>query len=94
MTPSLKRSSSMIMTRAALLLCAGVAVVAMTLSAGAVDSKANVSAVDSNKSIVLDPVVFGSSAGKSGLKSAPATWSSRPNVRWSARFDSNGRFLV
>lgn len=94
MTPSHKRSHSTILTRAALLLCAGVALVAMTLGAGAVESKVNVPAVDSSKGIVLDPVVFGSSAGKSGLKAAPTTWSSRSNVRWNARWDSNGRYLV
>ncbi|MBK9990830.1 MAG: hypothetical protein IPP19_08885 [Verrucomicrobia bacterium] len=91
MTPSNKTSSSTIIARASLLLCAGVAVVAMTVGVGAVESKA---VVDSSNSIALDPVVFGSSSGKSGLKSAPASWSSRPNVRWNARFDSNGRFLV
>jgi hypothetical protein len=89
MAPNHNLSRSTIVTRAALLLCAGVAVVAMTVGAGA--SKVT---VDSSKSIVLDPVVFGSSAGKPGLKAAPATWSSRSNVRWNARWDSNGRYLV
>lgn len=91
MTPSNKNSYSTIIARASLLLCAGAAVVAMTVGVGAVESK---SVVDSSNSLALDPVVFGSSAGKSGLKSAPASWSSRPNVRWNARFDLNGRFLV
>jgi hypothetical protein len=87
-------SHSTLLTRSALLFCASVAVAAMGFGAGAVETKVNVPVTEPSKSIVLDPVVFGSSAGKSSLKAAPATWSSRSNVRWNARWDINGRYLV
>jgi len=44
--------------------------------------------------VVLDAAAFGSSAGHVGIKAAPTTWSSRSNVRWNARWASEGRYLV
>jgi hypothetical protein len=44
--------------------------------------------------IALDPSVFGSSAGSMTLKPAPATWSSRFEVRSNARWAGNGRYLT
>jgi hypothetical protein len=92
MAPKHNRSSATILTRAALLLCAGVVLVTVSMGSGAAVEKTPV--LGASESIVLDPVVFGSSAGKSGLKAAPTTWSSRSNVRWNARWDANGKYLV
>lgn len=86
------------LTRTGLLLCAGVAVMAMSLASGksvaGEKTLLDVRALNASESLVLDPGAFGSSAGQASLKSAPTTWSSRSNVRWNARWAPEGRYLV
>lgn len=90
---TLKNSSSLtnLLSRTGLFLGASVAVVAMALVSG--ESKATVN-VPVGECLVLDAGAFGSSAGQASMKAAPTTWSSRSNVRWNARWASEGRYLV
>ena len=95
-THSLLRSSRLI--RTSFVVCASLALVAVTLVAGksAVKETAllNVPVLTAGESVVLDAAVFGSSAGHASIKSAPTTWSSRSNVRWNARWANEARYLV
>ena len=89
-------SPSNFLARTSVLLCASVAVVAMALVSGegAVKATVNVPVLNANQSLVLDAGAFGSSAGQASFKAAPTTWSSRSNVRWNARWASEGRYVV
>jgi len=98
MNPNPDRSFTNVLTRASLVLCAGLAVVAMSVSFGtsATVEKTglNVPVLDANSSLVMDAAVFGSSAGQASIKSAPTTWSSRSTVRWNARWADSARYVV
>jgi hypothetical protein len=88
------RSSCLI--RASLVLSVYLAMVAISLvsSEGVAKEKTTVMVPVESLIVVLDAAAFGSSAGHIGIKAAPTTWSSRSNVRWNARWTSEGRYLV
>ena len=68
--------------------------ISLVSGAGVTKSKETVTVPAESISVVLDAAVFGSSAGHTSIKAAPTTWSSRSNVRWNARWASEGRYLV
>lgn len=93
MTPNKNHLSIKNLFRTGLVVCAGLGIFAVVASAGErATSMAPAQVV--GEQLVLDPAVFGSSAGQASMKAAPTTWSSRSNVRWNARWSSTGRYLV
>jgi hypothetical protein len=98
MNPNHDRSLTNVFTRAAFVLCAGLAIVAMSVSLGnsttVEKTGLNVPALDASGSLAMDAAVFGSSAGQASIKSAPTTWSSRSAVRWNARWANDARYVV
>ena len=98
MNPNPNRPITNVLIRTSFILCAGLAVVAMSVSLGnstTVETTGlNVPALEATSSLVMDAAVFGSSAGQASIKSAPTTWSSRSNVRWNARWANDARYVV
>ncbi len=88
MTPTNKFLCIGNLVRSSLLVCAALGLYAVVGATGAGQPAGTAGYVS------MDPVVFGSSSGQASLKAAPATWSSRSNVRWNARWSSEGRYLV
>lgn len=80
--------------RAALVLCTGLLCSVLASGSAAKTETVAVPAVEVGTSLALDPAIFGSSAGQASIKAAPATWSSRSNVRWNARWTNSARYLV
>jgi len=88
------RSSCLIHARPVLGVTLAMVVLSLVSSEGVTKEKATGAVPVESLGVVLDAAAFGSSAGHVGIKAAPTTWSSRSNVRWNARWASEGRYLV